>query len=212
MTGESGTGKSGTTYRYYKCRTQKNRLGKCSKKPVRKDYIEELVMELTANIVLTPEIIDLIAKAAVAIQQKEQDNSPLEALRHQLKETEKALANLLSAIEAGIITPTTKERMLELEDRKTQLILEIEQEQIEKPQVSYEQIVYYLQHMKNSNTKEKLVDIFVSKIYLYDDSLKIIYRYTQDNYDSVEIPVDTNGISVDIGGKICSVLPDNYPP
>lgn len=212
MTGESGTGKSGTTYRYYKCRTQKNRLGKCDKKTVRKDYIEQLVMELTANIVLTPEIIDLIAKAAVDIQQKEQNNSPLEALQHQLKETEKALANLLTAIEAGIITPTTKERMMELEDRKTQLILEIEQEQIEKPLISYEQIVYYLQHMKNSNTKEKLVDIFVSKIYLYDDSLKIIYRYTQDNYDSVEIPVDTNGISVDIGGKIQSNLSDNCPP
>ena len=66
--------------------------------------------------------------------------------------------------------------------------------------------------MKNSNTKEKLVDIFVSKIYLYDDSLKIIYRYTQDNYDSVEIPMDTDGISVDIGGKICSELSDNRPP
>lgn len=212
MTGESGTGKHKTTYRYYKCRTQKHRLGNCDKKTVRKDYIEQLVMELTAGVVLTPEIIDLIAKAAVAIQQKEQDNSPLEALQHQLKETEKALANLLTAIEAGIITATTRERMMELEDRKTQLLLEIEQEQIEKPQVSYEQIVYYLQHMKNSNTKEKLVDIFVSKIYLYDDSLKIIYRYTQDNYDSVEIPMDTDGISVDIGGKICSDLSDNRPP
>lgn len=212
MTGESGTGKSGNTYRYYKCRTRKNRLGNCSKKPVRKDYIEELVMELTANIVLTPEIISMIAKTAVEIQQREQNNGPLEALRHQLKETERALANLLAAIEAGIITPTTRERMMELEDRKTQLILEIEREQIEKPLVSYDQIVYYLQHMKNSKTKEKLIDIFVSKIYLYDNSVRVVYRYAGDNCNSVDIPVDNEGIGIDIGGKISSVLSDNCPP
>ena len=44
MYGECGTGHSGNSYHYYKCQTVKKHNGKCSKKPVRKQGIEDLVV------------------------------------------------------------------------------------------------------------------------------------------------------------------------
>jgi site-specific DNA recombinase len=46
---------------------------------------------------------------------------------------EKGIENMLNAIQQGIITPSTKQRMDELEMRKNQLIVQIGKEEIAKP-------------------------------------------------------------------------------
>ncbi len=182
MTGECGYGKSGLAYYYYKCRAQKRKTGSCNKKPAKKDFIEDLVRNITYKTVLVPEVIDRIATAAIELQKKERDNSPLELLKSRLREVEKGLQNILAAIEAGIITPTTKDRMMELEEQKLQLITSIEKEKIEKPLFSYEQIIYWLTHIKEKRTIENLIDIFISKIFLYDNRLELYYHYTDENH------------------------------
>jgi site-specific DNA recombinase len=52
-----------------------------------------------------------------------------EATRRQksdeLAQTERGIANVLAAIERGVITETTKDRLLELEGRKSELIAEL---------------------------------------------------------------------------------------
>ena len=105
MNGESGVGRSGKTYHYYSCYTKKRRLG-CEKRPLRKDYIEEIVAR-SAFELLTDQLIDEIAD--MAIKQSEQDmvnETRIPQLTEQLSEIEKSIANITTAIEKGIASET----------------------------------------------------------------------------------------------------------
>ena len=61
-----------------------------------------------------------------------------QVLKDQLRDTEKRLANLLEAIEQGILTPTTKQRLDELEARKEALNTSILEEELKKPVLTRE--------------------------------------------------------------------------
>ena len=173
MLGESGTGRNGTTYHYYKCFSRK-KGGECEKKPEKKDWIEDFVVRHTVQTVLTDENIDMIATKAMEIINKEsQDKSVLEALQGQLKDTEKRLNNILDLMEQGIATATTKDRLLELENRKEDLIKQIAVESTKKPFLTKERIMYWLESFKNGNVddpafKRRVIDTLVNSVYVYD--------------------------------------------
>ena len=59
--------------------------------------------------VLTDTAIDRIADAMVAMQAKEDTTIP--ALQQQLRDCEKGIENILNAIQMGILTVSTKERL-----------------------------------------------------------------------------------------------------
>ena len=63
-----------------------------------------------------------------------QKSTDLPLLKKQLAETEKGINNMLNAIQAGIFTPSTKQRLDELEETKSQLEVSILQEEMHKPQ------------------------------------------------------------------------------
>ena len=99
MLGESGTGRNGTIYHYYKCFHRK-KGGNCDKKPENKDWLEDFVVRYTVEKVLTDENIDMIATKAMEIIEKEsEDKSVLEGLKDSLKDTEKRLKNILDLME-----------------------------------------------------------------------------------------------------------------
>ena len=110
--GESGTGRTGQKYHYYKCVKAKKRDG-CERKAIKKDEVEEAVIEATVENIFVDEVIEEIADRVISWQEKESTLVPL--YQRELAEVEKSIANLLSAIEQGIITSATKNRMAELE-------------------------------------------------------------------------------------------------
>jgi site-specific DNA recombinase len=59
-------------------------------------------------------------------------------LKKQLAETEKGINNMLNAIQAGIFTPSTKQRLDELEETKSQLEVSILQEKMHNPLLTRE--------------------------------------------------------------------------
>jgi hypothetical protein len=67
MVGESGRGKLGMTYYYYKCISAKKNRG-CDKKAVKKDWIERAVVHDTVNFVLQDKEIERIAKELITKQ------------------------------------------------------------------------------------------------------------------------------------------------
>ena len=178
MIGESGTSKSGKTYHYYKCAGRKNNKTDCTKKAEKKDWIEEIVTRYTANKVLTDENIDIIATRAIEIIEKEAaDTSYLIGLQNELNEVEKKIRNLMNAIEQGIFTASTKERLEELEAIKKDVEGQIAREQIKKPSLTKEHIVFWLLKFKNGDINDiayrrKIIDTFVNSVYLYDDGDK----------------------------------------
>ena len=75
----------------------------------------------------------------VAMQAKEDTTIP--ALQQQLRDCEKGIENVLNAIQMGILTVSTKERLEQLEQQRETLKASILQAQIARPQYSKEQIV-----------------------------------------------------------------------
>ena len=128
MVGESGTSGNGTKYYYYKCVSAKKKTG-CDRKPVRKAEIEELIIDRIEKCVFNDKAIESIADRVLKWQLKESTVVPL--LQKELADVEKSLANVMSAIEQGIITSTTKKRMSELEAQKTDLEVRITREEIQ---------------------------------------------------------------------------------
>ena len=105
--GESGTG--GKACRYYKCANAKKKTG-CRKEAVKKEWIENLVVEQTMAVVMNKPLMKQIMDRLLAMQ--EQESFDLWLLKKQLKEAEKGVENMLNAIQMDIITPFTKQRLV----------------------------------------------------------------------------------------------------
>ena len=182
MVGESGTSRWDKTYRYYKCVSAKRKSG-CDKKAVQKDLIEDLVIDQIQKIIRDDSAINLIADKIIKTQ-GEEDNG-IQLLRRQLAEAESGIENLMKAIEMGIITETTKNRLIKLEDRKKELEVRLASETIKKPILTREQIIFWLQRFrtfdpKNPKHRKNMIDSFVNAIVLYDDKIIFYFNYKEN--------------------------------
>lgn len=182
MTGDSGTSKTKDIHYYYSCINKKHRRG-CTKKSVKKDWIEQLVTDITIHQVLTDDNIEYISKKAFEIYEKEKDDkTELNALNSTLHTVQKTIDNIMKAIEQGIITDTTKQHLMEAEERKKSLLLSIAKAEIAQPNITQEQIKFFLLGMRdkvyNSDEKTKtIIEAFVNAIYLYDDKIVITFNF-----------------------------------
>lgn len=185
MTGDGGTGKSGKVYYYYTCNGR--RQHKCKKERVVKDWIEQVVIEQLVTLVHSDDFINEVADRCMEYQEKEKDDSALRALETRQRENEKAINNMLAAIEAGIITPSTKTRLTELESERAQIEKGIAQQLISEPSLDRDQVVYFLERFRNGDITDEsyrvfLVDTFLNSVYLYDNNkLILLLNYTGEN-------------------------------
>ena len=112
----------------------------------------------------------------------------------------------MAAIEAGIITPSTKSRLIELESEKARIERGIAQQLINEPMLEREQIIYFLTSLRNGNTKDNmylafLVDTFLNSVYLYDDNkLVMLLNYTGEN-NKVTLQIAQDAIKSDLSGS-----------
>lgn len=177
MVGESGTSRTGRLHYYYKCADRKRKRN-CTKKIEKKEWLEESVVLYTVRHVLTDENIDKIATRAMEIIEKESaDTTYLNGLQDQLKEVNKKIKNIMNAIEQGIVTASTKDRLNELESEQSDLETQIAREETKKPFLTKEHIVYWLLSFKNGDIKDveyrrKIIDALVNSVYVYDDGDK----------------------------------------
>lgn len=177
MVGESGTSKSGKLHHYYKCIDRK-RNRKCKKAVEKKDWLEELVVRFTVQNVLTDKQIERIATKAMEIFEKESsDTAYVDGLHDELNDIKKKIKNIMTAIEQGIITPSTKERLDELEQKKNDVEGQIAHEEMKKPLLTKERIMFWLYSFKNGNLddieyRRRVIDTLVNSVYVYDDGDK----------------------------------------
>ena len=180
MAGESGTSSTkGVKHYYYKCGGAKRKLG-CKRKSVRKHWIERAAVLVTVQRVLRDEEISRIAEAIVALQEKEDTSLP--AMRQQLTECEKAIDNMLNAIQMGVLTASTKERLEKLEMQREELKLSILQAQMARPRYTKEQVVSWISRFKYGNVddpqyQKQIIDTFINSIYVFDDKLAFTYNF-----------------------------------
>lgn len=171
MRGECGTARNGTTHHYYKCATVKRRAGTCHKKTVRKAWIEDLIVAETMKLVMDDKAIDAIV--ALLMDYQDRDNVNLPLYDKQLREAEKGIENLVNAIQQGIFTKSTRDRLEQLETLKDELEQKITLEKLEKPRICEAFMRFWLLKFRKLDTRQQshrkmLIDTFVNAVFLYD--------------------------------------------
>lgn len=147
--------------------------------------------------VLEPKVIDSIAEVVVNRFNSElSNNAVLTKLQEELKEKNRAIDSILNAMEKGIITSSTQERLMKLENEKA-ILDEYEQNHQIKP-LEKEQIVNFLKvyarkQFDNKTDKNEFFNNFILKVLLYDDKITIVYNtslnpaeeiYNHPNYNN----------------------------
>lgn len=213
MVGASGTGRLGTMYYYYRCNNQAV-AHTCTKRPVRKEKIELLVAASVREALLKDGTVDWLADTFMRMKAKLESESDIGFLQERLKEVTVTLGNVMKAIEAGIITETTKARLRELEDEKQTLINQIDHEQRLIPQFTRKQIVGWLESFQEGDigaqrTQKRLINQFVRAVYLYDDHLHLVFDYHEDGEGiNIPIPDDIDKIGMASEGDSVLMMPD----
>lgn len=216
LCGESGTSRTGLVHHYYKCVSVKKKRAECHKKPVKKQWIEDLVVDETMKMVMDDKAIEAIVSMLMELQNRESSSLPL--YEKELKDTEAAIDNMLNAIQQGIFNKSTKARLDELEAAKDELENMIACEKLAKPKITEEQMMFWLHRFRKLDVSKKehrqmLINTFVNAIYLYDDKMLITFNY-KDGTKTITFDEATTALAnKDTGSNLdCLAAPNTEAP
>ena len=214
MIGDSGTSKSGTVHYYYTCQSHKRRAG-CDKKSVRKEYLEDFVVNFLLDHVLTGPMMEQIADMILEHQATESASSPLRSMEKELSSVERKISNVNRAIADGVYTSSTLSMLKTLENNAAALRLSIESRKFAEAQLlDRDRILYFLtafadMDRTDPHDRRTLIRVFLNSVYVYDDHLRILVN-TSD--DSTIIPLADLPPAPECSDKIlCSLLKLIHP-
>lgn len=173
MAGDSGTSRSGDTHYYYTCMKKKNRKS-CDKRSIRKEVIEEAVINYLLDVALNPDTISRLADLVLAEQQQAQKHSVLSSLRSEQASVQRKITNLNNAIADGVYTSSTLTMLQNLESEARNLSEAIAAAEFSEAQLlTRERILYWMNRFTHGDRTdphftERLVNIFLNAVYLYD--------------------------------------------
>ena len=180
MVGKAGHGKSGRKYDYYICK-------KNDKKPVRKEWIEETVLQEVHRILGDDEVFQMIVDNTweYYLEQDTKEHER-EAMLKQIADIEKGIANLSKAVEQGMPFDVVSGRLDELSGQKIALQKAIAELEIQKGfKLTKDHIQFFLEQFRSMDASDRkcekrLISVFVNAIYVYDDKLKIAFNYSEE--------------------------------
>ena len=178
MTSFTGTSKSGKISRYYKC----HKTYPCEQsKTIKKEVLENAVSAALKNLISTENNFSLLLNKIIELHNESlHDLTALKILEKELISVEKSLSNLLTAIEAGMLTDTTKDRLLELETRKRELKANIATEKTKdiKP-LDKNKITQYLLYALSQPTAA-MIDLLVQRVIMKNETVELYLKYSPD--------------------------------
>jgi len=197
---DSGTSKSGKVIRYYKC-VGKRKNKECLLKPIRKELIEDLVVNAILSVLETNDMIQNIAKLVIEKHNKKiESNTILNLLKKEKDVIDGKINNILKAMENGIITSSTKKHLEELESQQREIEEKIVVECAkEKLQITENDIIKFIKVAINKKPQQ-MINLLVDEVKLYNDKIEIYFKYnkitSKDDEDKQEIYNKTESILV----------------
>ena len=179
---DGGTSRTGRTYYYYVC--PKNNEHPFNQVRYNKHQLEDIVFteffnKYWCNKKTQQIIIDKLLERFRYVRK------PVGPLKEELDKTNKKLQNIINAIENGADVSMLVDRMKELQklkdDQEKQykdavLFSEQDFETSMKEFLSY----YFDAHKQNEEIRRWIVDKFINKIYLSEDEIVIMFKYTDN--------------------------------
>lgn len=179
MTSFTGTSKSGKINRYYKCPKSEP----CPQpRTLKKDALEQAITNAFHNMLATESNFNLLIEAILkSYNSKLYDTTSLRLAEKELSKVETSLSNLIAAVENGFYSETSKERLKELESRKSELKDLIAHERCKevKP-LTKEQVTEYMTYAI-SQPSQTLIDLLVRKVLIKAEAVDVYLKYTTDS-------------------------------
>ncbi len=189
MVGISGTSRNGKVHNYYSCNNSRRK--RCNKQNVTKEYIENIVVEKTRNI-LTDEHINEIANKIYELAQKEMnDNTNLKRLQKQMKENEQQNKNLIDSLKMcniDSIRQSIFDEIQVMEQQHKEIEKDLLLESMQNVVITIPEIKFFLNEMRKGNVEDMryrkmLVNTLINKVYLYDDNITFIFNSQSRPYN-----------------------------
>ncbi len=177
ITGDNGTSRQGERKYYYKCRGRKHKLNDCHKQAIRKDVLENIVLESVIEQIQKTNYLEYIVNSVMQEQERQaQANIVLNLLLKEQRQTENAIQNIMTAIENGGTTNTVMKRMRELETRQSELEKQIAIEKSKTAVLLTETQIreFYVQALKLE--PKLLINYIVKQVILFDDKIQIQFN------------------------------------
>lgn len=193
MVGRTAHGRKGTAYSYYCCRGHRQKF--CEKKDVRRELLEDSVVSRVLEALDDAAVVSWIADSVMEMQKREAEKSRTapDALRSELAAVKKSIKGIMSAIEQGIVTPTTKGRLLELEGEQGRLENAIAEAEIPAPAVERDFIVYWLTRFRggsvgDAEARRDVVESLIHSLRVWDDHAEAVLNYAGEE-KAVNVPL-----------------------
>lgn len=174
ISAECGTSRTGEKRYYYKCSGRKKYKNGCTKSVIKKELLEEFVVDFIIGELKRKKNLHNAVDAMMKMQERcTNDNLTLNILKREKKEVDSALANLVKAVERGIMSLTTNKRLHELEEEQIELERKILIEE-SKQAVLFtrkELETYYIKALTLEPVR--LIGTLIKEIVLYNDKIEI---------------------------------------
>ncbi len=182
ISAETGTARNGEVKRYYKCLGIKSYHNGCKQGVIGKEALEEAIVTKIIEELSKPETLNGVVKSLLKLQDSYcTDNPIVNTLKKEKAKVDKALENIMSAIEEGIVSKTTNKRLHELETQQEelerQLIIEKSKSAVKLPESIIRE--YYKEALKGEI--EMAINLLVKEIVLYNDKIDIYFNSPINN-------------------------------
>ncbi len=196
MLGESGHSATGRVYNYYTCGKRK-KTGSCDKKPLKKEWIEQAVVEEALKL-LTPKRIEEIADMAIKQNLEDiQNDKVIPGLREDLADLEKRISNLFKLAEQGSDSVALFRRLKELEEQKKDIEKRIDEAMSNYIVLDRDQVVWWLSKFTRGNCDDPnfqkyIIDMLINSVTVWDEpdgwyKLTIVYNLSPQQTRTVKL-------------------------
>lgn len=182
MVGVSGTSSTNALHHYYSCNGRRTKkVPSCGMRNIRRDDIERDIATAIKNTMLTPETIEAIAEASYQYQMETFAAPDLNVLEQQLADTTRSINNIMAAIEQGVFTASTRDRLQELETQKETLTsrISIARKSAEnlptKAEIAEMLRFFAAGDLDDALYQEALIDMFLVRAYVHSDHYDIYF-------------------------------------
>lgn len=180
------------TFFYYNCKDSKKDFGNaCSRKSVRMDLVDKIVINTIKNNLLGKQLKNTLEQIK-RFYRTTPDKKELNALQEKLSLIDVEINNIINAIKSGIDSVALKEELIRLEKEKKEITINLEILKKEStPIIDEDAFYFWADQFKESKLSKKeereLVEIFIDKIIVGDKSLLIAYNI---NKNKTKVPIN----------------------
>lgn len=212
MRGMSGKARNGDKHYYYAC-SERRISHTCQKSHERKDPLEAYVIRCTLDWIRSPVHVREIAQDVVALYEKEYGSSAAAPLEKAIARLDQQLTSLVDALadapKAG--RPKIYEKMEAIGEQKKELEAQLSDVRIaQRARLTVQDVISWINDFSRGDPldprfTQRLIDIFINSVYVYDHRLVIFYNIRQgDHLTFSDLPSSLSGPSDDAAAPAAS--------